>query len=113
MPKTPKAKQPQKVLSTVSKNRPAKLKRKDFEKRLAKLQAELVKLQLWVQHKGLKVIVIFEGRDAAGKAASSSESRKGSAPESSVSLRYRRRPSARSLRCISSDTSRICPLRER
>ncbi len=67
MPKTPKAKRPQKVPSTVSKNRPAKLKRKDFEKRLAKLQAELVKLQLWVQHKGLKVIVIFEGRDAAGK----------------------------------------------
>jgi polyphosphate kinase len=47
--------------------KPGKLKRKDFEKRLAKLQAELVKLQLWVQHKGLKVVVIFEGRDAAGK----------------------------------------------
>ena len=67
MPKTSKAKRPQKLPSVVSKNRPAKLKRKDFEKRLAKLQAELVKLQLWVQHKGLKVVVIFEGRDAAGK----------------------------------------------
>src|SRR5262249_40074753 len=43
------------------------LSRKDFEKQLAKLQSELVKLQLWVQHKGLKIIVIFEGRDAAGK----------------------------------------------
>ena len=44
-----------------------KLKSRDFEKRLAKLQVELVKLQLWVQRKGLKVVVIFEGRDAAGK----------------------------------------------
>ena len=47
--------------------KPDRLKRKEFEKRLAKLQAELVKLQFWVQHKGLKVVVIFEGRDAAGK----------------------------------------------
>ena len=44
-----------------------KLKNKEFEKHLAKLQAELVKVQLWVQHKGLKVVVVFEGRDAAGK----------------------------------------------
>jgi polyphosphate kinase 2 len=43
------------------------MKSKEFNARLAKLQAELVKLQLWVQHKGLKVVVIFEGRDAAGK----------------------------------------------
>ena len=56
-----------KLPTAVSKNRPDKLKRKDFEERLAKLQAELVKLQLWVQHKKLKVVVIFEGRDAAGK----------------------------------------------
>jgi polyphosphate kinase len=44
-----------------------KLKEGDFEKQLAKLQVELVKLQLWVKHKGLKVVVLFEGRDAAGK----------------------------------------------
>jgi len=62
-----KDKRPRKLPYAVSKNRPEKLKRKDFEERLAKLQAELVKLQLWVQHKGLKVVVIFEGRDAAGK----------------------------------------------
>jgi polyphosphate kinase 2 len=47
--------------------KPEKLKNKEFEAHLAKLQAELVKLQLWVQHKGLKVVVLFEGRDAAGK----------------------------------------------
>jgi polyphosphate kinase 2 len=62
-----KSKRSRKLPSAASKNRPEKLKRKDFEERLAKLQTELVKLQLWVQHKGLKVVVIFEGRDAAGK----------------------------------------------
>src|SRR5574342_354954 len=44
-----------------------KLKRQDFEKKLAKLHAELVKLQQWVVEKGLKVCVVFEGRDGAGK----------------------------------------------
>jgi polyphosphate kinase 2 len=45
----------------------AKLKRKKFEKELVKLQARLCVLQDWVKEKGLRVIVIFEGRDAAGK----------------------------------------------
>jgi polyphosphate kinase 2 len=44
-----------------------KFKRKKYEKELRKLQAELCKLQDWVKHKGLRVIVIFEGRDGAGK----------------------------------------------
>ena len=44
-----------------------RLKKKFFEKELARLQVELVKLQYWVKEKGLKVVVIFEGRDAAGK----------------------------------------------
>ncbi|QEG43155.1 polyphosphate kinase 2 [Roseimaritima ulvae] len=46
---------------------PKKMKRKDYEKELRRLQAEVCKLQEWVKHKGLRVIVIFEGRDAAGK----------------------------------------------
>jgi polyphosphate kinase 2 len=41
--------------------------KKAYEKELARLQVELVKLQEWVRHKNLKVVVIFEGRDAAGK----------------------------------------------
>ncbi len=49
----------------LSKNK--KLSKKKYEKELAKLQIELVKLQRWVQYKGLKVVVLFEGRDAAGK----------------------------------------------
>ncbi len=44
-----------------------KLKKKFYESELARLQIELVKLQEWVKHKGLKVVILFEGRDAAGK----------------------------------------------
>jgi polyphosphate kinase 2 (PPK2 family) len=47
--------------------RPRKISNKIYEAELAKLQIELVKLQEWIKHKGLKVVVIFEGRDAAGK----------------------------------------------
>jgi len=43
------------------------LKRKRYEKEMRRLQAELCKLQDWVKYKGLRVIVVFEGRDAAGK----------------------------------------------
>ena len=44
-----------------------KIKRKQYETELRKLQAELCRLQEWVKHKGLRVIIVFEGRDAAGK----------------------------------------------
>jgi polyphosphate kinase 2 len=44
-----------------------RLKRKAYEKELKKLHVELVRLQQWVVHKGLKVCVVFEGRDGAGK----------------------------------------------
>jgi polyphosphate kinase 2 len=44
-----------------------KMKRKDYEKELARLHGELVKLQQWVVQEGLKVCVVFEGRDTAGK----------------------------------------------
>ncbi len=44
-----------------------KLDNKTYERELARLHAELVKLQLWAVHKGLKACVVFEGRDGAGK----------------------------------------------
>jgi polyphosphate kinase 2 len=44
-----------------------KLKRKEYEKELRRLQAELCKLQEWVQQAGHRVIIVFEGRDTAGK----------------------------------------------
>jgi polyphosphate kinase 2 len=51
----------------ISCDKSEKLDKKFYEKELEKLQIELVKLQEWVKHKGLKVVVLFEGRDAAGK----------------------------------------------
>jgi len=43
------------------------MKRKEYEKELRRLQAELCKLQDWVKYKGMRIIVVFEGRDGAGK----------------------------------------------
>ena len=47
--------------------RPTKIKNKRYESELFRLQVELVKMLEWIKHEGLKVVVIFEGRDAAGK----------------------------------------------
>jgi polyphosphate kinase len=44
-----------------------KLKRKEYERELARVHVELVKLQQWVVHRRLKVCIVFEGRDGAGK----------------------------------------------
>jgi polyphosphate kinase 2 len=44
-----------------------RINKKTYEKELARLQKELIKLQEWIRYKNLKVVVIFEGRDAAGK----------------------------------------------
>ncbi|MCP4546248.1 MAG: polyphosphate kinase 2 [bacterium] len=44
-----------------------KLSKADYEKELTRLQTELVKLQEWIKHEDMKVVVLFEGRDAAGK----------------------------------------------
>ena len=45
----------------------SKLKKKFYEEELTRLQIELVKLQEWIKYKGLRAVVLFEGRDAAGK----------------------------------------------
>ncbi len=55
-----------KKAKAASEERP-RLKRSDYEQRLGELEIELVKMQQWVKERGLKVVVIFEGRDAAGK----------------------------------------------
>ena len=48
-------------------DQPSKMKWKDYSKELRKLQTELCHLQEWVRKEGLRVIIVFEGRDAAGK----------------------------------------------
>ncbi len=45
----------------------SRIRKKVYESELFRMQLELVKMQEWVKHRGLKVVVIFEGRDAAGK----------------------------------------------
>ncbi len=46
---------------------PEKMKRKDYEQELSRLQTELCHLQEWVKHTGERIVIVFEGRDAAGK----------------------------------------------
>jgi polyphosphate kinase 2 len=47
--------------------KPNKIKNKDYERELYRLQVEMIKLQEWIKQNGERVVVIFEGRDAAGK----------------------------------------------
>jgi polyphosphate kinase 2 len=55
------------MVSKKDEKKPKKLKRKEYEAALDKLQVELVALQEWVRRKGARVVVVFEGRDSAGK----------------------------------------------
>jgi len=52
---------------SVPSNDKPKLKRAEYEAEMAKLHAELVEVQYWVKHAGARIVVLFEGRDAAGK----------------------------------------------
>jgi polyphosphate kinase 2 len=53
--------------SAYPEGRHVKLDRKFYEKELTRLQVELVKMQYWIKHEGYRLLVLFEGRDAAGK----------------------------------------------
>jgi polyphosphate kinase 2 len=53
--------------STKRDRKPAKVAKREYRRRLRELQVELVKLQEWVRHTESRVVVVFEGRDAAGK----------------------------------------------
>jgi len=54
--------------NTKSRNKQQKLKKSISEVDLEKLHIEMVKLQEWIKHEQLEIVVVFEGRDAAGKA---------------------------------------------
>jgi polyphosphate kinase 2 len=58
---------PSEVPEAEKKDKNHKLSKKFYEKELSRLSIELVKLQGWIKTKGLKIVIIFEGRDAAGK----------------------------------------------
>jgi polyphosphate kinase 2 (PPK2 family) len=85
------------------------LTRKQFETELLKLQRELVIMQEYVKAKGLRIVVIFEGRDAAGKGGVIKRTPSGRIPVSAVSSRSPRRPSARNRNGTSSATCRTFP----
>ena len=65
--KRTKAKSAKAEKAATKETRKKKLSTEAYESELERLQGELVKLQYWVKEKGLRVVVVFEGRDAAGK----------------------------------------------
>ena len=85
------------------------LTRKQYEKELRKLQAEFCDLQAWVKHKGLRVIIVFEGRDAAGKGGTIQALTEQVSPRVFRVIACPRPPTARSRRCTCSATWRIFP----
>jgi polyphosphate kinase 2 len=66
-PKNRRTKAANAAASSKPASSPERLSTKDYERELDRLHVELVKLQRWVVHKGLKVCIVFEGRDGAGK----------------------------------------------
>ena len=82
-----------------------RMKRKDYEAELRKLQVKLCHLQEWIKQKGLRVIIAFEGRDAAGKAAPFAHLPKESVQECSGSLPCPHRPNGKRPSCSFSATS--------
>ena len=83
------------------------LKRKKYEKELRRLQGELCKLQDWVKYKGLRVIVVFEGRDAAGKGGTIRAITERVSPRVFRLIALPAPSIAKKVRCTSSATFRI------
>ena len=90
-----------------------KISRKEFEKELAKLQTELTRLQTWVKDKGERVIVVFEGRDTAGKGGAISRITARTSPRVFRHVACLPPPTARRPKSISNATSRNSPRRAR
>ena len=84
-----------------------------YEAELFRLQAELVALQEWVRSTGARVLVIFEGRDAAGKGSAIKRLTEYLNPRLPASWRCRHRPSGSGVNGISSATCSTCPPRGR
>jgi polyphosphate kinase 2 (PPK2 family) len=85
----------------------SKMKRKDYEKELRKLQVGLCRLQDWVKYKGLRVMIVFEGRDAAGKGGTIKAITERVSPRVFGSSPCQPLPTAKRLRCSCNATSSI------
>ena len=89
-----------------------KLKAKRYDEEMEKLHVELVKLQEWVEAKGLKVCIVFEGRDGAGKGGDDQGDHRAGQPAGVSRDRAARADRAReNRRCTSSVICRIFPPR--
>ena len=85
------------------------MKRKKYEKLLEPMEAELVAMARWVAATGQRLVVIFEGRDTAGKGGAITRSPAGSIRASAASSRCPSRPTTSATNGISSATSRTSP----
>ena len=94
-------------------DRKPKLKRAEYEAEMAQLHAELVEVQYSVKHAGMRIVVLFEGRDAAGKAACSNVLSSVSARAPSGSSLCPHRPSGSARRSTSNATWSISRRLER
>ncbi len=83
-----------------------KMSAKEYARQLRLLQVELCKLQAWVKHKGLRIIVVLEGRDGAERAARSKRSLSVSARVCSEPLLFPLHRIAKKVRCTCSATRR-------
>ena len=92
------------------KDKPGKkrISKLDFEKELTRLQTELCHLQAWVKEKGLRVVVIFEGRDAAGKGGVIKRISERVSPRVFRIVALPAPRTARNRRCSCRDTFRTC-----
>ena len=95
------------------KKKPGKMKRKEYEKELKNLQGELVKVQLWAKHTGAKIVVLFEGRDAAGKGGVIKAITDRTSPRSFRIAALHAPATAKKVKCTCSAIWRICPRREK
>ena len=94
--------------TAVADAKPARMKRAAYEAELARLDIELARLQEWIRHAGLRVVVIFEGRDAAGKGGTIKTISASLNPRICRVVASARRPSARRPSGISSATWSTC-----
>src|SRR6476619_7581793 len=90
-----------------------KVPRKVYERELMRLQAELVKLKEWVRTSGVRVVVVFEGRDAAGKGGAIKRISEYLNPRAARIVALPAPPNASAGSGTSSATSRICRRQER
>src|SRR5262245_44428372 len=90
-----------------------KMKRKDYEKELLRLQAQLCLLQDWVKDKGLRVVIVFEGRDGAGKGGTIKAITGRVGPRVFRLVALPLHPTVRRAKCTCSATCRTFPPRAR